>query len=164
MVLPPEISNAARARDMDAVRQFVESNPERINESFEHVGDGEGLNLLTVAIGRHTSIEMVRYLISRGADVERRNSNITPLYGSLEVQVAFLSRPGSRKGGGVRAYAAPHRLAAHASDAARNCLERACFLEPAPRVRYCIRMSNCTSKILSECSSTPLIEGFRFPH
>ena len=80
MVLPPEISNAARARDMDAVRQFVESNPERINESFEHVGDGEGLNLLTVAIGRHTSIEMVRYLISRGADVERRNSNITPLY------------------------------------------------------------------------------------
>ena len=65
---------------MDAVRQFVESNPERINESFEHVGDGEGLNLLTVAIGRHTSIEMVRYLISRGADVERRNSNITPLY------------------------------------------------------------------------------------
>ena len=80
MVLPPEISNAARARDIDAVRQFVESNPERINESFEHVGDGEGLNLLTVAIGRHTSIEMVRYLISRGADVERRNSNITPLY------------------------------------------------------------------------------------
>ena len=80
MVLPPEISNAVRARDMDTVRQFVESNPERINESFEHVGDGEGLNLLTVAIGRHTSIEMVRYLISRGADVERRNTNITPLY------------------------------------------------------------------------------------
>ena len=83
MVLPPEISNAARARDIDAVRQFVEANPERINESFFHVGDGEGLNLLTLAIapfGTHKSIEMVRYLISRGADVERRNSNITPLY------------------------------------------------------------------------------------
>ena len=80
MVLPRELFEAAEARDIDAVRQFVESNPERINESFEHVGDGEGLNLLTVAIGRHTSIEMVRYLISRGADVERRNSNITPLY------------------------------------------------------------------------------------
>ena len=80
MVLPRELFDAAEARDIDAVRQFVESNPERINESFEHVGDGEGLNLLTVAIGRHTSIEMVRYLISRGADVERRNSNITPLY------------------------------------------------------------------------------------
>ena len=80
MVLPREIFDAAERRDIDAVRQFVESNPERINESFEHDGDGEGLNLLTVAIGRHTSIEMVRYLISRGADVERRNSNITPLY------------------------------------------------------------------------------------
>ena len=80
MVLPRELFDAAEARDIDAVRQFVESNPERINESFEHDGDGEGLNLLTVAIGRHTSIEMVRYLISRGADVERRNSNITPLY------------------------------------------------------------------------------------
>ena len=83
MVLPPEISNAARARDIDAVRQFVEANPERINESFFHVGDGEGLNLLTLAIapfGTHKSIEMVRYLISRGADVERRNANITPLF------------------------------------------------------------------------------------
>ena len=83
MVLPPEISNAVRARDMDTVRQFVESNPERINESFEHVGDGEGLNLLTLAIapfGTHQSTEMVGYLISRGADVERRNTNITPLY------------------------------------------------------------------------------------
>ena len=83
MVLPPEISNAVRARDMDTVRQFVESNPERINESFEHVGDGEGLNLLTLAIapfGTHQSTEMVGYLISRGADVERRNANITPLY------------------------------------------------------------------------------------
>ena len=80
MVLPRELFQAASGGDLAAVQQFVESNPERINESFEHVGDGEGLNLLTVAIGRHTSIEMVRYLISRGADVERRNSNITPLY------------------------------------------------------------------------------------
>ena len=62
------------------MRQFVESNPERINESFEHDGDGEGLNLLTVAIGRHTSIEMVRYLISRGADVECRNKKTAPLH------------------------------------------------------------------------------------
>ena len=76
MVLPRELFQAASGGDLAAVQQFVESNPERINESFE----GEGVNLLTVAIGRHTSIEMVRYLISRGADVERRNSNITPLY------------------------------------------------------------------------------------
>ena len=45
MVLPRELFDAAEARDIDAVRQFVESNPERINESFEHDGDGEGLNL-----------------------------------------------------------------------------------------------------------------------
>ena len=76
MVLPRELFQAASGGDLAAVQQFVESNPERINESFE----GEGVNLLTAAIGRHTSIEMVRYLISRGADVERRNSNITPLY------------------------------------------------------------------------------------
>ena len=99
MVLPPEISNAARARDMDAVRQFVESNPERINESFEHVGDGEGLNLLTVAIGRHTSIEMVRYLISRGADVECRKTKFGPLgcacaVGNVEA-VALLLQAGA---------------------------------------------------------------------
>ena len=104
MSLPREIAHAALNGNLDTVRQFVDLNPECVNDD--------------VLIEDH----------------------------------------------GVRAYAAPHRLAAHASDAARNCLERACFLEPAPRVSYCIRMSNCTSKILSDCSSTPLIEGFRFPN
>ena len=81
MVLPNELFDAALGGNIVAVRQFVESNPERINESFSD--DGGALNLLTLAIspfGTHQSIEMVRYLISRGADVERRNTNITPLY------------------------------------------------------------------------------------
>ena len=77
MSLPREIAHAALNGDLDTVRQFVESNPECVNEEVE--GGDSDMYLLGIAV-LIQSTEMVRYLISRGADVERRNSNITPLY------------------------------------------------------------------------------------
>ena len=73
MVLPDELWAATVYGDIDTVRQFVESNPERVNEDFEVE---RGFTLLTVAMlssDRAVSTEMVRYLIRRGADVECRN-------------------------------------------------------------------------------------------
>ena len=77
MVLPRELFQAVTSRDMDAVRQFVESNPERVNEYFE--GGEYKVNLLCVASMGSGRAEMVRYLISRGADVECRHNRVTPL-------------------------------------------------------------------------------------
>ena len=77
MVLPRELFQAALERDMDAVRQFVESNPERVNEYFE--GGEYRVNLLCLASMGDGRAEIMRYLISRGADVECRHNRVTPL-------------------------------------------------------------------------------------
>ncbi len=75
MVLPREIAHAAQSGDLDTVRQFVESSPERVNEDVE----GGDYYLLGIAVLKQYT-EMVRYLISRGADVECRNKKIAPLH------------------------------------------------------------------------------------
>ena len=64
-------------------RQFVESSPERVNDLEEN--DKGSISLLSLAITadrvpRAVSAEMVRYLISRGADVECRSSRQAPLH------------------------------------------------------------------------------------
>ena len=92
MSLPREIAHAALNGDLDTVRQFVESNPECVNDDVliedqdTHSGlAGGSISLLSLAITadrvpRAVSSEMVRYLISRGADVECRNLKQAPLY------------------------------------------------------------------------------------
>ena len=84
MVLPREIAHAAQSGDLDTVRQFVESSPERINEAEQ---DGY-FNLILIAISScqktlldsyADSAQLVRYLISRGADVECRSRLMSPL-------------------------------------------------------------------------------------
>ena len=80
MVLPGHLFQAVSSGDFVAVGQFLESSPERVNEDGESAW-GE-LNLLHVAViilDVSESTEMVRYLISRGADVECRNKRIAPL-------------------------------------------------------------------------------------
>ena len=83
MGLPLEIAQSALRGDFDTVRQFVESSPERVNDLEEN--DKGSISLLSLAITadrvpRAVSAEMVRYLISRGADVECRNLKQAPLY------------------------------------------------------------------------------------
>ena len=75
MGLPLEIAHAALRGDFGTVRHFVESSPERVNEDVE----GGDYYLLGIAVLKQYT-EMVRYLISRGADVECRNKKIAPLH------------------------------------------------------------------------------------
>ena len=73
--MPLEIGQAALDGNLDTVRQFVESSPERVNEDVE----GGDYYLLGIAVLKQYT-EMVRYLISRGADVECRNKKTAPLH------------------------------------------------------------------------------------
>ena len=81
MVLPREIELAARSGDNRTVRQFVETSPERVNEDEQ---DGY-FNLILYAISscEKTSYadlaQLVRYLISQGADVECWSKWMSPL-------------------------------------------------------------------------------------
>ena len=82
MGLPLEIAQSALRGDFDTVRQFVESSPERVNDLS--VNDKGSISLISLVITanapRAVSAEMVRYLISRGADVECRSSRQAPLH------------------------------------------------------------------------------------
>ena len=84
MVLPREIELAARSGDIRTVQQFVETSPERINDDDQY----GYFNLILTAISScqktlldsyADSAQMVRYLISRGADVECRSKGLSPL-------------------------------------------------------------------------------------
>ena len=82
MVLPREIELAAHNGDNGTVRQFLESNPERVNEDVNEDGY---FNLMHCAISScektsyADSAQLVRYLISQGADVECRSNYMSPL-------------------------------------------------------------------------------------
>ena len=80
MVLPRDIAQAALHGDLGTVRQFVDSNPECVNDDVS-IEDGGRISLLSVATIRNLAVssDMVRYLMSRGADVDCRKSKFGPL-------------------------------------------------------------------------------------
>ncbi len=84
MVLPGHLFQASLSGDFAPVRQFLESNPERVNEDFD--GTYGIMNPLTLCLVNPTyPSEMVRYLISLGADVECQNKTLPPLHFACSV-------------------------------------------------------------------------------
>jgi hypothetical protein len=110
MSLPREIAHAALNGNLDTVRQFVESNPECVNDDVliedqdTHSGlAGGSISLLSLAtirnVPRAVSTDMVRFLMSRGADVADRKTKFGPLgcacaVGNVEA-VALLLQAGA---------------------------------------------------------------------
>ena len=135
MSLPREIAHAALNGDLDTVRQFVESNPECVNEEVE--GGDSDMYLLGIAV-LIQSTEMVRYLISRGADVECRNKKTAPLHVACTITntelVALLLQAGANV----------HRIDEEGS-AITNCLinnqnyKRRDIVQVTDRIYECLR-------------------------
>ena len=108
--MPREIAHAALNGNLDTVRQFVESNPECVNDDVliedqdTHSGlAGGSISLLSLAtirnVPRAVSTDMVRFLMSRGADVADRKTKFGPLgcacaVGNVEA-VALLLQAGA---------------------------------------------------------------------
>ena len=173
MSLPREIAHAALNGNLDTVRQFVESNPECVNDDVliedqdTHSGlAGGSISLLSLAtirnVPRAVSTDMVRFLMSRGADVADRKTKFGPLgcacaVGNVEA-VALLLQAGANVHR-IDERGSVHRYLPYSSISTQSLLSVQTFEQATVSIFECLRVllrAGLSLDSLRDGTTTPL--------